>query len=247
MKQRDRDLRHGEASVADAATASLIAWVSIGVVVAVVLTIVLVKTLGSSRPTSSARVRPALAAQVYNERHPGARKSVFNTIGVNSRRSRSCRTRSSAMQQGPPAFTEVNDVACPAPSTTARSSARTAPRRAGASSSRSRGSARSPTRRSTRCGRRRPTTPPNTPTFTFYDASYTSKYLAFKGYEVEDRNGRPPDDDAARRRRTLVESLQPRPSPSRSWTSTTRRSSSTRRSTRSPSAATRPRRRSPRR
>ena len=39
---------------------------------------------------------------------------------------------------------------------------------------------------------------PNTPTVTFYHVSYSSPYLAFKGYEVEDRNGNnlmstPPD------------------------------------------------------
>ncbi len=32
---------------------------------------------------------------------------------------------------------------------------------------------------------------PNTPTVTFYRVNYTSPYFAFKGYEVEDRNGNP--------------------------------------------------------
>ena len=171
--------------------------------------------------------------------------SVFNTIGVSS--TLVVPHNVFAISKGCPASPRRSTASRFRPrSTTGPSSARTAPRPGGASSSPSRGSGRSTTLYNM-WSSATDTAGPNTPTFTFYSVTYTSKYLAFNGYEVEDRNGKPLMTPAAgRERRSSTRTTRTRPS--RSWTSTTRRSSSSSAfDPLQPRRATRRRARSPRR
>lgn len=169
------------------ASSALFAWVSVGVVVAVVLTIVLVKTLGSSGPQKNAfgLAPPSVFHELTN-----VPASVFDAVGITS--SVIPITPSSTyavVTKRQPAFTvNVNGKKlpgvfyyggeyCPYCAVT-RWGIIVALSRFGTfknnalyymfSSSTD--------------------TAPSTPTFSFYNTTYTSPYFGFKGYEIVDRN-----------------------------------------------------------
>ena len=160
----------------------LIAWISVGVVVALVLTFVLVKELQTTTP-QSALVGQQTSQQVFNE-VTQVPASVFNAVGVTS----------PAIQVSPPGLKTKQ-----APLTIA-----------GLPGSFYYGAEFCPYCAATRWGIivalsrfgsfnklynmwSSATDPagPNTPTFTFDGVTYTSSHLSFTGYEVEDRNGQP--------------------------------------------------------
>jgi len=167
------------------ANGALIAWVSIGVVVAVVLTVVLVKTLGSSGPQADnfGPAAPAVFQDVTN-----VPASVFNTIGVTSPTISVVPSTVFGVLKGQPKLVDASSGLPLAFYWGAEFCPYCAATRWGIIIALSRfgtfdqlynmfSSATDPAG-------------PNTPTFTFYKTTYTSKYLAFKGYEVEDRNGK---------------------------------------------------------
>ncbi len=186
------------------ANGALLAWVSIGVVVAVVLTVVLVKTLDSSSPEVN-KFGPASPTVFHEVTNVPA--SVFNTIGVTSPTISVVPSTVFGVLKGQPKLVDASTGLPLAFYWGAEFCPYCAATRWGIIIALSRfgtfdklynmfSSATDPAG-------------PNTPTFTFYKVTYTSKYLAFKGYEVEDRNGKklmtpPANINAARR------ALQPR-------------------------------------
>jgi thiol-disulfide isomerase/thioredoxin len=165
----------------------LIAWVSIGIVVALVLTFVLIKELSSSNE----KLHFGLASPtVFNEvTHVPA--SVFNTVGVDSSLvdaqnvfQVTTTKESSFTQGGLPASFYFGAEYCPFCAATrwgmiiALSRFGTFDKLYNMFSS------------STDYA-------PNTPTFSLYKTSYSSPYLAFTGYEVENRNKQPLDTPPA--------------------------------------------------
>ena len=156
---------------------ALLAWLSIGVVVALILTFVLIKELSSSNEQDYFGLA---SPTVFNEvTHVPA--SVFNTVGVESSLVQAQNVFATASNQ--PSFTKGDLPAsfyygaeyCPYCAATrwgmiiALSRFGTFNKLYNMFSS------------STDYA-------PNTPTFTLYKVNYTSPYLYFKGYEVLDRN-----------------------------------------------------------
>jgi hypothetical protein len=159
----------------------LILWVSVGVVVALVATFVLVKELNGTKKDSN--TRPPTSATVFDQvtKVPA---SVFDAVGVNSplipvTAPTVYKDQPSYKVDGMPGTFYYGAEYCPYCAAT-RWGVIVALSRFGTfdklynmwSSS---------------------TDPagPDTPTFTFYGTNYTSKYFKFTGYEVEDRNGNP--------------------------------------------------------
>lgn len=174
---------------------ALIAWVSVGVVVAIVLTFVLVKELGSSGPqrNSFGPLPPSVYDEVTN-----VPASVFNTIGVNS--TLVVPHNVFAISKGLPSFTQkVNGVTLPAAFYYgAEFCPYCAATRWGIIIALSRFGTFDNNTLYKMWSSATDSAGPNTPTMTFYNVKYKSPYLAFTGYEVEDRNGNhlmttPPD------------------------------------------------------
>jgi hypothetical protein len=167
---------------------ALIAWVSVGVVVAIVLTFVLVKELGSSGPqrTSFGPLTPTVYDEVTK-----VPASVFNTIGVSS--ALVVPHSVFAISKGLPSFTQkVNGVTLPAAFYYgAEFCPYCAATRWGIIIALSRFGTFTNSTLYKMWSSASDSAGPNTPTMTFYHVSYTSPYFAFKGYEVEDRNGNP--------------------------------------------------------
>jgi hypothetical protein len=163
----------------------LIAWISVGVVVAVVLTVVLVKTLDSSGPQRN--LFPAASSTVYDE-VTNVPASVFNTIGVSSPTISVDPHTVFGVLKGQPKLTQHGLPAaffygadyCPFCAAT-RWGIVIALSRFGSFDNRTLYTMFSS---STDYA-------PNTPTFTFYNVGYHSKYFVFTGYEVQDRNHQP--------------------------------------------------------
>jgi Domain of unknown function (DUF929) len=161
---------------------ALIAWVSVGVVVAIVLTFVLIKELGgsSTQRDQFGITRP----QVFNE-VTQVPASVFNTVGVNSSLVvphdvfAIGKDEPSYTKNGLPAAFYYGAEFCPYCAAT----------RWGLIVALSRFGTFAHNRLYNMFSSATDPAGPNTPTFTFYNVSYSSPYFAFKGYEVEDRNG----------------------------------------------------------
>jgi thiol-disulfide isomerase/thioredoxin len=167
----------------------LLAWVSIGVVVAVVLTVVLVKTLDSSGPQRDL-FGPATPAVMHDLTTVPA--SVFNTIGVNSPTitvdphtvfgilKHRPKHQPPLVVNGLPAAFYYGAEYCPYCAATRWGIIIALARFGSFTNNRLYNMFSSSTDYA-----------PNTPSFSFYNTSYKSKYIAFTGYEVEDRNKQP--------------------------------------------------------
>ena len=153
-----------------------------GVLVAVLGTLLLVKVVGGSNgERTTTDLSPTSAVVLAEVTHVPA--SVFDDVGVElawivpivaAEPPPRCERADGASQDG---------ARLPWSSTWARSTARSAPRSAGRSCSPSRGSGRS---RPLYDMQSSPTDfAPNTPTFTFYRAKYSSTYVVFHAYEVD--------------------------------------------------------------
>jgi Domain of unknown function (DUF929) len=166
---------------------ALIAWVSVGVVVAIVLTFVLVKELSNSgnQRTSFGPTSP----QVFDE-VTQVPASVFNTVGVSS--TLVVPHNVFAIGSHEPSFTEkVNGVVLPASFYYgAEFCPYCAATRWGLVIALSRFGTFANNRLYNMWSSATDSAGPNTPTFTFYGVKYSSPYFAFTGYEVEDRNGK---------------------------------------------------------
>ena len=165
---------------------ALIAWVSVGVVVAIVLTFVLVKELtgtGNQRD-SFGKTSPTVFHEVTN-----VPASVFNTVGVES--SLVVPHNVFAVSSNSPSYTQkVNGVTLPASFYYgAEFCPYCAATRWGLVIALSRFGTFKNNTLYNMWSSATDTAGPNTPTFTFYNVSYSSPYFAFTGYEVEDRNG----------------------------------------------------------
>jgi thiol-disulfide isomerase/thioredoxin len=164
---------------------ALLAWVSIGVVVAVVLTVVLVKTLDSSGPQKD--VFGMTSPTIFNE-VTQVPASVFDTIKVNSPTISVVPSTVFGVLKHQPKLTKnglpfafyYGAEYCPYCAAT-RWGIIIALSRFGQFTNNTLYNMFSSATDYA----------PNTPSFTFYNTSYTSKYLAFTGYEVEDRNQQP--------------------------------------------------------
>jgi thiol-disulfide isomerase/thioredoxin len=164
---------------------ALFAWISIGVVVAVVLTVVLVKTLDGNGNQKGAfgLATPQVFSQVTQ-----IPMSVYNTIGVNSPTISvdpstvfgviKTPSKPKLTKNGLPYSFYYGAEYCPYCAAT----------RWGIIAALSRfghfNQLYNMFSSSTDYA-------PNTPSFSFYNTSYKSKYISFIGYEVEDRNQQP--------------------------------------------------------
>jgi len=161
---------------------ALFAWISIGVVVAVVLTVVLIKTLSpASHQVNKFGIVPA---SIFND-VTQVPASVFNTIGINSQTISVdphsvfgvLKGQKPLVVNGLPGAFYYGAEYCPYCAAT-RWGIVIALSRFGTFTNNTLYNMFSS---STDYA-------PNTPSFTFYNTSYKSKYFSFTGYEVEDRN-----------------------------------------------------------
>jgi len=158
----------------------LIAWISVGIVVAVAATLVLVKTLdaSSSQRTAFGQTSPPVFRDVTQ-----IPASVFNAVGISSPSIPVVPVQVLTHQKpltidGRPGAFYYGAEFCPYCAVT-RWGMIAALARFGTFDflNNMRSSATD-------------TAGPNIPTFTFYGVPYHSSYFTFKGYEVEDRNGK---------------------------------------------------------